>query len=279
MPKSWSKLEVEATISDYFSMLDDELHGRPYNKAEHRRRLMELLDYRAVPAIERKHQNISAILIELGMVYISGYKPLGNYQALLREVVTKRLDEDQLIADSAMEQVSAVATLPKVEDILKVMVDPPTPMEMPVQENRVRTTPRRKMNYLKIEAQNRSLGLAGEEFVVKYEIARLIAAGKDSLADKVEKVSETVGDGLGYDILSFDEDGKERLIEVKTTAYGALTPFYITRNELAVSVEKSDQYHLYRAYGFRAKPRIFWKQGSLDDSFSLQPSQYLARIA
>lgn len=279
MPNPWSKLEVEATVADYFSMLDDELHGRPYNKAEHRRRLMELLDSRSAPAIERKHQNISAILIELGMVYISGYKPLGNYQALLREVVTKRLDEDQLIADSAMEQVSAIATLPKVEDILKVMVDPPTPVEIPVQESRDRPPPRRKVNYLKIEAQNRSLGSAGEEFVVRYEIARLIAAGKDSLANKVEQVSETIGDGLGYDVLSFDENGKERLIEVKTTAYGASTPFYVTRNELAVSVEKSDHYHLYRTYSFLTKPRIFWKQGALDSSFSLQPSLFLARPA
>lgn len=275
----WSRLEVEATVADYFSMLDDELNGRKYNKAEHRRHLMELLSNRTAPAIERKHQNISAVLIELGMVYISGYKPLSNYQRLLKEVVTQRLNEDRRITDSAMEQVSATASLPEVEDILKIMVSPPSIQTKPIQKNRSQAMPRRKVNYLEIEAQNRSLGLAGEAFVVRYEMARLIAAGKDSLAAKVEHVAETVGDGLGYDVLSFDEDGKERFIEVKTTAYGQSTPFYITRNELAVSVEKSAQYHLYRAYGFRHKPRMFWKQGSLDTVFSLQPSQYLASIA
>lgn len=221
----WSRLEVEATVSDYFSMLDDELNGRPYNKAEHRRNLMELLANRTAPAIERKHQNISAILIELGMVYISGYKPLSNYQRLLKEVVVKRLDEDQLIVDSAMKQVSSTASLPEVEDILKVMVNPPITVERSVQKNQTQTIPRRKVNYLEIESRNRSLGFAGEVFVVRYEMARLIAVGKESLAARVEHVAETVGDGLGYDVLSFDEDGKERFIEVKTTAYGKSTPF------------------------------------------------------
>jgi hypothetical protein len=39
------------------------------------------------------------------------------------------------------------------------------------------------------------------------------------------------GDGAGYDILSFDPSGKERLIEVKTTNGAAKTPFFLTRNE------------------------------------------------
>lgn len=65
---------------------------------------------------------------------------------------------------------------------------------------------------------------AGAEFVVRYEIARLSRENQERLAGKVERVSNTRGDGLGYDVLSFDGDGKERLIEVKTTRYGASTP-------------------------------------------------------
>ena len=41
------------------------------------------------------------------------------------------------------------------------------------------------------------------------------------LAARVDRVSETRGDGLGYDVLSFETSGRERLIEVKTTNYGA----------------------------------------------------------
>lgn len=86
---NWSLFEVEATVADYFHMLVQELTGQLYNKSAHRKALMQKLENRSEGAIERKHQNISAILIALGCPYISGYKPLGNYQALLREVVAK----------------------------------------------------------------------------------------------------------------------------------------------------------------------------------------------
>ena len=88
-----------------------------------------------------------------------------------------------------------------------------------------------------MEAANRSLGNAGEDFAVRFERERLIATGASRLADRVERVSVTKGDGLGYDVLSFEESGKERLIEVKTTSYDAATAFLVTRNEVAVSKE------------------------------------------
>jgi Protein NO VEIN, C-terminal len=40
--------------------------------------------------------------------------------------------------------------------------------------------------------------------------------------------------------------GRERLVEVKTTAYGRETPFFVTRNEVEVSGKQDDQYFLYR---------------------------------
>ena len=94
------------------------------------------------------------------------------------------------------------------------------------------------------EARNRSLGAAGEAFVLIYERARLIKLGKEDLAEKIEHTSKDRGDGAGFDILSFEETGAERLIEVKTTKYGRETPFFVSRNELAVSKETEDRYHL-----------------------------------
>lgn len=87
----WSKLEVEAAVSDYLDMLALELRGKPFNKAEHNRDLARVLNGRTRGSIERKHQNISAVLIELGYPYIDGYKPLRNYQELLKDVVEERL--------------------------------------------------------------------------------------------------------------------------------------------------------------------------------------------
>jgi hypothetical protein len=59
---------------------------------------------------------------------------------------------------------------------------------------------------------------------IRLELERLQRAGKRNLADRIEHVARTQGDHLGYDIQSFEEDGRDRLIEVKTTRFGALTP-------------------------------------------------------
>ena len=80
---SWSRQEVEATVQDYFDMLATEIRGEPFNKAAHNRILRRKLNGRSRGAVERKHQNISAVLIEMGFPYINGYKPLGNIQECL----------------------------------------------------------------------------------------------------------------------------------------------------------------------------------------------------
>ena len=105
------------------AMLDHEVRGRDYNKSAHRRRLAALLHHRTDGAIERKHQNISAILIELGFVYVVGCKPLRNYQQLLFETVENRLAQSQLLADVVRQQVSEPAPVPTVDDILASLVE------------------------------------------------------------------------------------------------------------------------------------------------------------
>ena len=57
--------------------------------------LKPLLQGRSDPSIERKHQNISAVLLEMGLPFIDGYKPLRNYQrpllpAVVAEAVAAR---------------------------------------------------------------------------------------------------------------------------------------------------------------------------------------------
>lgn len=60
--RPWSDEENDLIVADYFEMLADEVYGRPYSKADHRRALLRLLDHRSEGAIEFKHQNISAVL-------------------------------------------------------------------------------------------------------------------------------------------------------------------------------------------------------------------------
>jgi hypothetical protein len=90
----WSLAEVELVVADYFAMLADELAQRPYSKTMRRRQLAPLLDNRSDGAIEFKHANISAVLVNFGLPYIDGCKPRFNYQQLLEQVVLERIEGD-----------------------------------------------------------------------------------------------------------------------------------------------------------------------------------------
>ncbi len=73
-------------------------------------------------------------------------------------------------------------------------------------------------------------------------------------------------------------DRFERLIVVKTTAFGQLTPFYVSRNELSRSKTDPDQFHLYRLIDFRDKPRLFDLPGAILLHCRLEEVMYLARV-
>ena len=183
----WSREEVEATVADYFDMLAAELTGTPYSKTDHRRTLARKLHDRSDGSIEFKHCNISAVLIELGFPYISGYKRRDNYQALLYDVVADRLQGDRSLQDLAAQDVDLSVQVPTVDDILRALVNPPKREERAHRAAEPRRfVPRFNVNYLEREAHNRTLGAAGEEFILNFERARLIHEGKERLAAKIE---------------------------------------------------------------------------------------------
>ena len=171
-----------------------------------------------------------------------------------------------------------------IDDILKALVYPPVSQNdsMNIREKMTSFSGNKnkffKINYLEREAANNSLGAAGEEFVLKYEKTRLGSIEKFNLADRIEQVSETQGDWAGYDIRSFNGDGSDRFIEVKTTRYGIETPFFVTKNELGFSTENSLNYNLYRVFSFQKIPKLFMLQGRLDRACSLEAVQFRARV-
>jgi hypothetical protein len=204
----WSRHEVEAIVADYLSMLASELSGSAYSKTAHRRALKPRLNGRSDQSIEYKHANISAALLEAGFPYISGYKARSNYQGLLAEVVAKRLSATPKLQEIAAFDADRPMVMPEVEDILSVLTDAP---QSSVEPNGTREPitiqPRMSASYIEREAQNRSLGAAGEMFVLAYERARLIKSGHEALAAKIEHTSKVRGDHEGYDILSFEASG------------------------------------------------------------------------
>jgi len=278
MPRSdWSRAEVEAAVDDYRQMLIQQFYGQAVNKAEHNRRLRERLNGRTSASVEFKRANISAVLEAMNFpTYLKGYLPRGNFQALLQEVLEERMFDDAEFARAARHVADQPAITPSAIDFAHWQELPPPPRTAP---NRADYRVRSPVDYVAQEARNRNLGLAGEELALSFERERLERAGKGAYASRVEHVSRTRGDGLGYDILSFETDGRERFVEVKTTAFSKSSPFYISRNEVAFSDDYADQYRLYRLFEFRDAPRMFEVVGSMKQKLTLNAVTYQATVS
>jgi hypothetical protein len=277
---AWSPEEDEATVADYLAMLVEYHSGQPLNKAAHNRALQRVLRERSAAAIEFKHRNISAVLVEDGLDYLDGYLPAYNFQELLGDVVRKQLEARPAVRALITEVVeSAPALVGATAAVTLEEVAAPRRATKAVRERYLRARRPRIVDYDVIEARNRSLGLAGELAILDVEERRLREAGKRSLASRIEHVAKTQGDGLGYDITSFELDGRERLIEVKTTRRAQLTPFHVSRNEVQVSKDRADFYHLYRLFRFEREPRFFVLSGALDAACRLEPTSFRAEVA
>ncbi len=276
----WDWLECEACVADYFDMLSKDLLSQPYNKTAHRNLLAEKLNNRSNGSIEFKHQNISAILVEMGFPYIPGYKPRFNYQSQLREVVLAHIAANQDSIDSLASETSDIEQPAYVSNWSDVL-DTELPERIPAIARPPRKYLARMRNYPQLEAANRRLGASGEEFVIAYEKHMLNQLGRGDLAKEIEWSSKDRGDGLGFDVRSFRIDTKtdrveEHFIEVKTTNNGKYQPFYVTPNELDFSKDAAEHYSLYRVYELGKRGRLFRLPGAIDQHVSLQAELYKA---
>ena len=270
----WTDEENDLIVADYFAMLADDIAGRRYNKAEHRRALLPLLNDRSEGSVEFKHQNISAVLKGLGEDWIPGYKPAFNFQGSLEYAVVAWLNSHPEWTLRVPHHLSASG----LQEAAPIWIGPPPTLsnQPPPQELEQMLHIARKFDVAGRDERNRALGRAGEERVLAHEHATLKAAGRDDLARKVRWVSEEDGDGAGYDIASFAPDGRARLIEVKTTNGWDRTPFYITRNELAVADERRAEWCLFRMWNFSREPKAFELYPPLDAHVSLTATSFQA---
>lgn len=101
--RQWSDAELDALIDSYLGMLRLEVVGEKYNKRQNNLKLQESVR-RTHASIEFKFCNLSAVLHELGLSYIFGYKPRPHYQASLKERLLVRLDEFSVTEDSDIPQ-------------------------------------------------------------------------------------------------------------------------------------------------------------------------------
>jgi hypothetical protein len=267
MAGDWTEAENKAIVDDYLAMLALEWVGKAYNKTEHRNALIKSMGGTRTPgSIERKHQNISSVMLQFGLPYIQGYKPLPNIQDSLRLEVRRRLEAapDWLAKLGASQQSPIEARFASTMRQVSVPEMPPEPRG-------------RKVDYGLLQEESKRVGDRGEEFVFNSEKATLEREGRPDLAADVFWIAREVGDGVGYDIRSFSLDGRLRYIEVKATKLGALTPFYITSAELDFARRHRGEYAIYRVFDIDGNsPEFYVLEGDLDTLLAVEPVTYRA---
>lgn len=269
---TWRADEIDLVVADYFDMLEAELRGERPSKAGHRRILQKQVD-RNRGSIDFKRGNISAVLGELGLPWIEGYKPAPNYQEALIEAVERHLKSHPAISEGRPD---VRAAAPINEDFADVIVPPPAPRSEGQERKAAPLVGLiRKFDPAANDERNRALGKAGEQFV--YDFEKWSLRGVPKYANNVRWVSRDDGDGAGYDIESFDPAGRKKLIEVKTTSGFARTPFKITRNECRVAKDNPESYLIYRVFEFDRAARLFTVKPPLEQALRMEAAVYEAR--
>lgn len=288
MADEWTQTELDFIVEDYFAMLARDIRGEPYVKAEHNRQLQAKIG-RTKGSIEFKHQNISAVLRLMGEPVIQGYLPAWNFQRALDDTVARwlRSHPDWLTvpkwkpAAIVRDGDGALSGTSLAQPDWRPLFFGPAPAQQneppPLEPERIAEIGRR-YDVAGRDARNKALGDAGEERVFHHEIATLQDAGREDLARRVRWTAQEDGDGFGYDIHSFEPDGRDRLLEVKTTNGWNRTPFHITANECAVAEARRDHWQLVRLWNFAREPQAFALRPPLDAHLALSPTSFLAQL-
>ena len=88
--RNWTDGELDLIVADYFTMRDAEIRQETYDKTQHRRVLMSQID-RSNSSIEFKHHNISAVLQQLDLPWINGYKPRAHFQKSTIDAIERHI--------------------------------------------------------------------------------------------------------------------------------------------------------------------------------------------
>jgi Domain of unknown function (DUF3883) len=94
----------------------------------------------------------------------------------------------------------------------------------------------------------------------------------------VQWVAREIGDGLGYDVQSFELSGEELYIEVKATGLAVDTPFYFSSAELDFARRHLQTYALYRVSQVDDSPQFFVLRGPDITNLEMVPVTYQARL-
>ncbi len=192
--------------------------------------------------------------------------------------ISETIDDIYLMDDQLIEEITNLLESEGLEEGKITLVETAPPHESNKPRYKKTIINARKIDYLEKAKKDTKTGLIAEMLVVDHEKDFLIQNNRPDLATKVRWVAND-DDSQGYDILSYDLTGNDKYIEVKATKLGLSQPFDITANEIKKSIEKKDNYWVYRVYyADTSEPKFYKVQGNVETNFDLEPTLYKAYI-
>lgn len=284
---NWSQEESEFICDYYIKELKKYLTKKGFKKqVEAKSYLMKAL-LKTSKAVRLKLHHISSILVNSDLPYLEYFKPIPraeidlidwNETKVLKNILLDKFNEPLFV-----ELLTTISDRTEYEITVSTDTQIETPPEDDVFEHlknieqpslRIRT----KINYVEREIRNTKLGEAGENWVMNFEKQRLISIGKEYLASQIVWASKEIGDGLGFDIISFNSSGDKIYIEVKTTCLGKYSAFYLTQKEVETSLKLKSNFIIYRVFDFNKETKLFTVDSSLEDSLDLIPTTFRATV-
>lgn len=250
----------EILVQNYFIMLDAEMQGELYSKADHRNRILKELGESDADAVDLAHRHISAVLAETGLPFADSFPPEGGFDDAMEKAVHVFIEANpELVEALWIDQVPAASSIPvELDDARAYWAPVPERIDFrPSGRPAWHPAGVNEIDYRVRESRNRNLAIAGERFVLAFERARLREAGLKESMDQVAWQSQTFGDSFGYDIRSVEADGGERLVCVKATNYGPRFPFVLSAREVERARENTSRFFIYRIFRFSRGAKLF----------------------
>ncbi|MGH0498960.1 DUF3883 domain-containing protein [Bacillus wiedmannii] len=247
---------------------------------ESRTLLEEVIELENISNILRKMALRALQIIESEQILSFEDEVLGLNRILGYEIYFNNCDAKE---NTALNEADTDDYNISIEDKTLIEVVPPFSQEQE-EDSQLTNNQRRgrrstNRNYEREQRRNKIVGDAAEVMVLNIEKEKLISANRADLAQQVDHVSETHGDGLGYDIKSFEIDGTEIYIEVKGSSETVNKGFLISESEVRFSRESAEQFYLYRVYDLNSnKPKYFKLKGPIEKHFDLVQTEYFAKI-
>ena len=212
---------------------------------------------------------------QYGMNKISKDEFFGIIDGTECTVVSKNSDTTHI--EGMFEEVAPVEKIAKnPEDFIGTYVADDGEVKKTT-EPKSRKSVAKKIDYESLNKTKKNIGTFGEILIYNDEVRRVAEAG---ITKEVEHVALTQGDGLGYDVLSYDEKGNELYIEVKTTKANQVDGFYLTEKELKVAHEHADNFRLYRVYNLNMDAGTYSVQiftgRDIESMFDVKPVSFVA---